>query len=375
MKIALIKPNLEGKGGLEKWTLRIAEDLMLKGFDTTILTSGTHSKDLPFPIQWFKTTRWPPSFKIDQFDKKTTAWLKKNSFDRILGMERNSFQTHLRAGSGVHRAFLEARKKRESSLLPSFFSLNPLHRKILEIEKKGFESPFLQKIFVNSHKVKEEILRFYKVDEKKIITIHNGVEWQDLEEPFANWKLEKELFLKKSRLSSKKLHLLFIGNGYERKGLKILLKALSLCKRDDLSLTVIGKEKKISFYQKLCHQLKIEKKVHFFGPQKEILPFYQMADLLAIPSIYDPFANVTVEALAMGLFVISSKQNGGHEVLQKSQGITIDLDEKEALEQWVEALEKAPFKEPLEAVKRRNMTSHLEMGRVLEKIVNELILP
>ena len=44
-------------------------------------------------------------------------------------------------------------------------------------------------------------------------------------------------------------------------------------------------------------------------------PFYQQSDCLAIPSFYDPFANVTLEALAMGLYAVSSKTNGGHEIL------------------------------------------------------------
>ena len=48
-----------------------------------------------------------------------------------------------------------------------------------------------------------------------------------------------------------------------------------------------------------------------------------MADCLVIPSIYDPFANVTVEALAMGLFTLSSKQNGGHEILDIHNGDVI----------------------------------------------------
>ncbi len=53
-------------------------------------------------------------------------------------------------------------------------------------------------------------------------------------------------------------------------------------------------------------------------------PFYQLADALAIPSFYDPFANVTVEALAMGLFVVSSRSNGGFEILDPSKGIIIE---------------------------------------------------
>ena len=71
--------------------------------------------------------------------------------------------------------------------------------------------------------------------------------------------------------------------------------------------------------QALAAKLNIQRRVTFFGPQKEIRPFYQFADALVIPSFYDPFANVTVEALAMGLFVVSSKSNGGHEILISSK--------------------------------------------------------
>jgi len=70
--------------------------------------------------------------------------------------------------------------------------------------------------------------------------------------------------------------------------------------------------------------LGLKDKVRFFGSQDEMRPFYQYADALVIPSFYDPFANVTIEALAMGLFVISSKHNGGHEILNKQNGIVIE---------------------------------------------------
>ena len=71
-------------------------------------------------------------------------------------------------------------------------------------------------------------------------------------------------------------------------------------------------------------QLNLTENVHFFGPSQEIRRFYQLADCLVIPSFYDPFANVTVEALAMGLFVVSSKNNGGHEILNAQNGAVID---------------------------------------------------
>ena len=99
--------------------------------------------------------------------------------------------------------------------------------------------------------------------------------------------------------------------------------ALSRLKEKEFHLSVIGKDNRWEDYAALAEKLKIQSKVTFFGPQKEIRPFYQFADALVIPSYYDPFANVTVEALAMGLFVVSSKSNGGHEILTSENGTVI----------------------------------------------------
>ncbi|MEI8300878.1 MAG: glycosyltransferase family 4 protein, partial [Chlamydiota bacterium] len=119
-------------------------------------------------------------------------------------------------------------------------------------------------------------------------------------------------------------HFLFIGNGYQRKGLDVLLQALALLGKEDFHLSVLGKEKKLSTYIDKTQKLGLSKKVSFYGQRSDVRKFYQLCDCLVIPSFYDPFANVTVEALAMGLFVISSKSNGGHEVLTPSNGLILD---------------------------------------------------
>jgi len=97
--------------------------------------------------------------------------------------------------------------------------------------------------------------------------------------------------------------------------------------------------------------------VEFFGPQKEILPFYKKADALVIPSFYDPFANVTVEALAMGLFVVSSKTNGGSEALTKTNGVVVKDSLIDALET---ALKKPKTKERASQI--RESVKHLDFS-------------
>jgi UDP-glucose:(heptosyl)LPS alpha-1,3-glucosyltransferase len=155
---------------------------------------------------------------------------------------------------------------------------------------------------------------------------------------FERWTEERGRALKRHQLDPNLFHFLFIGNGYLRKGLSQLLIGLSRLSRRDFHLCVIGKDNKMEDYAAQAFQLGLSKQVRFFGPQPEIRPFYQLADVLVIPSFYDPFANVTVEALAMGLHVISSKSNGGCEILTEQNGTLIDdLLQPDSM---VEALEK-----------------------------------
>jgi UDP-glucose:(heptosyl)LPS alpha-1,3-glucosyltransferase len=180
--------------------------------------------------------------------------------------------------------------------------------------------------------VREEILSHYRVDPSKIEVVHNGVEWNELQNDFQVWPEEKERLAKELNISPSSYHFVFIGHNFRRKGLDNLLEALPLLNSKEFHLTVVGKDKNIAHYQSLARKLKLDQHVRFEGPRSDTRRFYQLADALVIPSHYDPFANVTVEALAMGVRVISSLSNGGHEVLTEENGIKIaSLDKKEAI--------------------------------------------
>jgi UDP-glucose:(heptosyl)LPS alpha-1,3-glucosyltransferase len=72
--------------------------------------------------------------------------------------------------------------------------------------------------------------------------------------------------------------------------------------------------------------------------QSETLPFYQMADGL-LPTLYDPFPNVILEAMACGLPVITTTGCGGAEfIVQGSNGYVCDALDIPALQESVSAL-------------------------------------
>lgn len=372
--VCILKKSFSGKGGLEKYTWRIAQAFANRDCPVTILTSDVSKH--PHPLIHFKRLPLSSSIgyrQVAEFDQKCSEWMSNKQFDIVLGMDRNREQTHLRAGNGVHAAFLKQRDLSESFLKKLSRPINPLHRLILDIEKTAFESPRLKTLFTNSEMVRTEVLEYYDVPEERIEVVHNGVEWKEFQTPFDQWIKAKTDVAKALRLDPTSYQFLFAGNGYKRKGLEPLLKGLSLLPFKDWHLSVVGKEKNIGQFTGLAGKLGIADKVTFYGPKPDLTPFFQLADSLVIPSFYDPFANVTLEALAMGLFVISSKSNGGHEILKSDIGTLIGS--LEAPESLMEALMRAIDhpKTWFRSQNIRNEVQYLDFPNQLKRIVNRCL--
>ncbi len=334
IKIAFLKTRLEKKGGLEKYTQRLIEAFSQKNCLTYLLCAHSTGSSAVHHV-FFPSNFVPQYKKMALFDKKVQKWIHQNRPEIVFGLDRNSFQTHIRLGNGIHKAYLQIRSQYEGPFKRWSFQKNPLHQKILELEKTALENPYLQRVYTNSHLVKEQALSYYKINPEKIKVIHNGVEWKEFKSSFEAWEEVK----KNQTLFPSRFTFLFLGNGFYRKGLLPLMEALSVIPNKEWQLLVLGKEKKLSFFKKQAEKLKIKEHIFFLGEQKDPTFFYQIADTLVIPSFYDPFANVTLEALAMGVPVISSLSNGASEILTKENGFIIpDLFQKESFQ---EVLEKA----------------------------------
>jgi UDP-glucose:(heptosyl)LPS alpha-1,3-glucosyltransferase len=372
--IILLKSNLSTIGGLEKQTWKIINAIAQRE-PITVLTYNNSTNPSISNNVTIETIAKKPLLgwkRITTFNDRSIKWQNTHPHKITLSMDRTSYQTHIRLGNGIHKAFLENRKQLDSKLKHWSHQFNPIHQCILKIEKEAFSSPRLKKIFTNSHMVKKELLSFYDVDPKKIITIHNGVEYLALQEHFTNAFVEKDSIAHNLSLDPNCHHFLFIGNGYYRKGLKLILHALSKLTNKNFFFHIIGKDKNIKKYQTLAHKLHLDNNTHFYGQITNTIDFYKLCDTLLIPSFYDPFANVTIEALAMGLFVISSKFNGASEIIDTNAGITLNnlLDEEELIYALNQALNNP--KTIKKATTIRNTISHLDFSSQIDKLVSAL---
>jgi len=111
---------------------------------------------------------------------------------------------------------------------------------------------------------------------------------------------------------------LFVGSGFERKGLGPLIAAFARLADEDSRLIVTGKGN-VPRYESLAARLGIEKQVTWTGPKPDVEKLYAAADVVALPALYEPFGNVHLEAMASGVPVLSSAGAGGSEIIQQGE--------------------------------------------------------
>lgn len=317
MNIGLIRMRYTPYGGAEVFLSRFIDGLVKKGHVCHLFAakwddgkSEVRNQNPKLIFHQVKT--FGPSFsRILSFAINAYFALRKANLDVILSFDRTFYQDIYRAGDGCHKEWLIQRRK---SGVRNITFLNPLHLTILYLEKRLFKSKKLKFVVANSNRGKEEIIRHYELPEDKICVIYNGIDIKAFD-PDDRDKM-RNVYREKLGMRDE-IVLLFVGSGFERKGLEFLIEAAGILKRNGynkLKLIVAGKGK-IRKYKNAADRLGIGKDVIFIGPVKDVKGYYFAADIFVLPSIYEPFSNACLEAMASGLPVVISRINGVSEIL------------------------------------------------------------
>lgn len=129
---------------------------------------------------------------------------------------------------------------------------------------------------------------------------------------------------------------------------------------------MLGKDRNISKYKHLAESVNVSGRVIFLGPRKDMVRFLQASDAFILPTIYDPFSHATLEALAMGLYTITSDANGCAEIIQEGAGKIIrDLSGKDEI---VAAMKSALS--PYDRKKIRESVRDFNFTKKLNELIN-----
>jgi len=315
MKIALIRQRVTPLGGAETTLSYLVRGLAAAGHEVAVY--GTESAAeaqaaLGPTVAYVRVPVWGgKTMRLLAFALNTRRLLKDAGPQVGFSLERVPGPQVYRAGDGCHREWLSRRAPYCAPLARAAQRLSPFHQVMLLLERRLFTDPGLRRVIANSRQVQEEIIRLYGVEPERIRVIVNGLDRQRFHPPAAN---AAEALRPRLGAPEDGAVVLFVGSGFERKGLTYLLQAFGSLRDKASLLWVVGKGH-IAFYQRLAERLGVAHRVKFWGSVAETAPFYQAATVLALPTLYDPCSNVVLEALACGTPAITTSANGAAEFI------------------------------------------------------------
>ncbi|MDC9603991.1 glycosyltransferase family 4 protein [Xenorhabdus griffiniae] len=353
MRLAIVRQKYRPDGGAERFISRALEALDNGSLELNVITrSWEGSRNPNWHVHLANPFKWGRISREQKFAEAARRIWQKEKFDIVQSHERIAGCDVYRAGDGVHQRWLQQR----SRILPSWKSKllfsSRYHRYVMGAEKRMYLSTALKKVICNSQMVKREVMADFDLPDEKISVIYNAI---DQSQFFPVGEAERLALRQKYAIPAQAKCLVYVGSGFERKGLKAAIEAISMT---NAYLAVVGQDKEESKYKQLANSLGCHGRVRFLGMQKKTLPFYQMADGLLLPTLYDPFPNVILEAMACGLPVITSETCGGAEfIVSGENGFVCD------------ALDISALAEAISLVPADHLTSKISMLSK-EKIVN-----
>ena len=188
----------------------------------------------------------------------------------------------------------------------------------------------VDRIISVSEAVREE-MGAYGIDKSKITPIHNGVDTAVFRRTKPKFRDEYPQF---ERI------VLYLGRMIEQKGLPYLLEAAERIhqKEPEVGFLMVGKGKKKEQLMEMVRKRGMENYVIFpgFVDESDLPALYSSADLYVLPSLWEVLPISLLEALSVGLPLISTDAGGNAEIVKDGvNGYVVQKRDSAALEERI----------------------------------------
>ncbi len=301
MKLALIRRQFSATGGAELYLQRLLGALTAAGHETHLFAEKWQGQAEGVRFHNIHVVGSRAERPL-QFAEAVNAKLQHEKFDCVFSLERTLKQDVYRAGDGLHRVWLQRRRQFAPWWKRPLVGLGAFHRNMMALEARTFDPANTGRIIVNSEMVRGEISQHFPAfPQERVHTIRNGVEMTRFQ------RASRQESRKRFGLHENDFVLVFVGSGWERKGLPWLLNFMAAHSDDPaLKLLVVTRDRMRG---------KISPNVILTGPMPNVEAAYAAADVLTFLPIYEPCSNVVSEALATGIPVVTTSFNGASELI------------------------------------------------------------
>jgi len=325
VKVALVKNRCSlALGGSERYCANLARGLAARGHEVTVIGQSMDAvlqQELAFVSVEVPRS---PSWRANRvFAQLCGAAADEGVYDVVYGLGRSFGLDVVRVTERLQAHWITVNYP---GLLGRWQRWNPRHTTLIDLERSIYNDASVRRVIVQSSVDARLLSELYGVSPHKQQLIPNGVDLSVFHEGVVEHRreLREELGIAESDLL-----LVFASMDFAGKGLMTVLEAMALCEDGRATaspwrLVVLGDGRR-SRFERRAQQLGIGQAVWFGGRRRDITRFYGAGDLFVLPTVYEPFPNVNLEAMACGLPVATSSTAGGLDLVEPGRtGYLVD---------------------------------------------------
>ncbi len=319
MRILILSQQLSAfRSGVGTYTHSLITGLRDQGHHITAVVPAKESLELPgvtvIPLSQFRFDPTPggwlslgisfsrflskrgQDFDLAHFTDSREAWFIRKPFIPLTGMVNDSYAVDW-AETNFPRHLFEDRTQRGLYYL--------FLRKI-----EQYTYPRLKALITNSDYTRRRLIDHYRIAPSKVRVIYIG--------------LPVERHISKIDLEGSP-SLLFVGGNFHRKGLPLLIKAVSHLRFQypHICVHVVGRDRNENRISALACRFGISRNIKFHGrqPHKKVLEMMAGASAFVMPSLTEGFGLVYLEAMRMGTPVVATSIGGAKEVFKNMKDV------------------------------------------------------
>lgn len=318
MNLAFCLFNYFPYGGLQRDFLHIARECQKRNHQIHVYTMCWEGEPEPdFHLHVLDTKGWQNHTRCHAFTEKVKLHLDAAGHDLVIGFNKMPYLDVYYAADVCY----QARVREKHGFL---YRLLPRYRQWLALEKAVFTAGNKTQIMVISPFQQKEYVRFYQTETNRFHALPPVLSKDRIIATNAD---EIRAHVRKAhQISKDQLLLVLVASRFKTKGLDraiLALASLPPALKERCQLFVIGQDSPKT-YRKLALRLRVANKVHFLGGRQDVANFLMAADLLVHPAYLENTGTVLLEAMVVGLPVLTLDICGyAHYVKDAQAGIVL----------------------------------------------------
>lgn len=309
LRVALCYSDCHSRGGVER-VLSEAASHLSRSCEVTVIARSFSDRGDPGDAvkrQCLGGTRYPLGLDLPRVRRRTEAIVRSKQWDVWAGFGVQAPEGSVVWVQSVHAAWWEETRLRRTGWRRFVQGVNPFHKVVLRMEEALFRRGRYRRLIALTPRVRADLERFYGVDPSLVDVLPNGFSSGDFN--VGLHRTYRRLLRGKLGLPEDAWVVLFVANEWERKGFLPLLEAVARLKDRTVHVVAVGNLPK-AFLVKQAEKLGMSGRVHMVGASAGVHCWFGMADVFALPTVYEAWGMVIVEALAAGLPVLTSRCAG-----------------------------------------------------------------